>query len=160
MHASTTLTTAQRAPHALLVAAVAAFLITLVGLGASQTARADGPGEGTPWVVTLGDSYISGEAGRWAGNTNESSSKTDALGETAYYDNSGHTAEEIPGCHRSQSAEAYIGGGVNGENLACSGAKTSSFTEESDFKPGLDFYNSGGHEGQALSSKNSPKHTT
>ncbi len=122
----------------------------MLGLGASSAARADGPGEGTSWVVTLGDSYISGEAGRWAGNTNESSSKTDALGESAYYDNAGHTAELISGCHRSQSAEAYIGGGVNGDNLACSGAKTSSFTGESDFKPGLDFYNSGGHEGQAL----------
>jgi hypothetical protein len=113
-------------------------------------AHAEGPGEGTPTVVSLGDSYISGEAGRWAGNTGESSSWVDALGKTAYYDNSGHTAELIPGCHRSQSAEVYIGGGVVGENLACSGAKTSSFTEEEDFKPGLDFYNSGGHEGQAL----------
>jgi hypothetical protein len=150
MHASTTLGFKRPAPHALLVAALATFLVALAGLTTSTTARADGPGEGTPWVVTLGDSYISGEAGRWAGNTNESSSKTDALGSTAYYDNSGHTAELIAGCHRSQSAEAYIGGGVNGSNLACSGAKTSSFTSEGVFKPGLDFYNSGGHEGQAL----------
>ena len=35
-------------------------------------------------------------------------------------------------------------------NLACSGAKTSSFSEGGTFKPGLDFYNSGGNEGQAL----------
>ncbi len=150
MCASTTLSLERRAPYAFVIVAVATFLIMLVGLTASSPARADGPGEGTPWVVTLGDSYISGEAGRWAGNTNESSSKIDALGSTAYYDNSGHTAELIPGCHRSQSAEAYIGGGVNGDNLACSGAKTSSFTSEGVFKPGLDFYNSGGHEGQAL----------
>lgn len=135
----------------LLAAAITALAILLVGLSAPAPARAEGPGEGTPWVVSLGDSYISGEAGRWAGNTNESSSEIDALGETAYYDNAGHTAELIPGCHRSRSAEVYIGGGVEGENLACSGAKTSSFTnEEGEFKPGLDFYNSGGHEGQAL----------
>ena len=50
-------------------------------------AMADGPGVGTPSVVTLGDSAISGEAGRWAGNTNDSSTKVDALGSTAYYDN-------------------------------------------------------------------------
>jgi hypothetical protein len=150
MYISTTLRSDRRAPYALLATAVATFLVMLLGLTATPSARADGPGEGTPWVVTLGDSYISGEAGRWAGNTNESSSKTDALGSSAYYDNSGHTAELIPGCHRSQSAEAYIGGGVNGENLACSGAKTSSFSSGEDFKPGLDFYNSGGHEGQAL----------
>lgn len=116
----------------------------------AMPARADGPGVGAPWVTSLGDSYISGEAGRWAGNTNESSSEIDALGETAYYDNSTNTAETIPGCHRSKSAEVYIGGAVNGKNLACSGAKTYSFTSEEEFKPGLDFYNSGGHEGQAL----------
>jgi hypothetical protein len=150
MYVSTTLCLKRWGPFALLITAVATFLIMLLGLTASPSARADGPGEGTPWVVTLGDSYISGEAGRWAGNTNESSSKIDALGPTAYSDNSGHTAELIPGCHRSQSAEVYIGGGASGENLACSGAKTSSFTSGANFKPGLDFYNSGGHEGQAL----------
>src|SRR5271168_4658265 len=116
----------------------------------APAARAEGPGEGTPTVVSLGDSFISGEAGRWAGNTGESSSKTDALGSTAYYDNSTDTGELIKGCHRSKSAEVYIGGGVNGENLACSGAKTTSFSTEGLFKPGIDFYNSGGNEGQAL----------
>jgi len=116
----------------------------------TSVARAEGPGSGSPWVASVGDSFISGEAGRWAGNTNESSSKTDALGSTAYYDNAGGTAELIKGCHRSKSAEVYIGGGVSGENLACSGAKTSTFTEGETFKPGIDFYNSGGKEGQAL----------
>jgi hypothetical protein len=113
-------------------------------------AHAAGPGEGAPWTASVGDSYISGEAGRWAGNTNESSSKIDALGPTAYDDNAGGNGELIEGCHRSKSAEVYIGGGVSGENLACSGAKTSSFTAEGRFKPGLDFYNSAGQEGQAL----------
>lgn len=151
MDASTTLNGGRRAHFALLIAVAATVLAGMAyGLSTAAPARADGPGVGTPWVVTLGDSYISGEAGRWAGNTNESSSETDALGSSAYYDNSGHTAELIAGCHRSQSAEAYIGGGINGENLACSGAKTSSFTSGETFKPGIDFYNSGGHEGQAL----------
>jgi hypothetical protein len=123
----------------------------MLGAWGSAPARAEGPGEGSPWIASLGDSYISGEAGRWAGNTNESYEEVDALGETAYYDNSGHTAELIPGCHRSRSAEVYVGGEVSGENLACSGAKTSSFTNsEGAFKPGLDFYKSGSHEGQAL----------
>src|SRR6202453_3989448 len=129
---------------ALIAASLAYGLTTLVA-----TAHAEGPGSGTPTVVSLGDSFISGEAGRWAGNTDESSSKTDALGSTAYYDNSTDTAELIKGCHRSKSAEVYIGGGVNGENLACSGAKTTSFTTEGLLKPGLDFYNPGGNEGQA-----------
>src|SRR5450631_294901 len=136
--------------RALIAAALmtAAFLLA-VGAGAS-VARADGPGAGTAWTVSVGDSYISGEAGRWAGNTNGSSSNIDALGSAAYNDNAGGTGELIEGCHRSKSAEIYIGGGVSGENLACSGAKTSSFSSEGLFKPGIDFYNSGGHEGQAL----------
>lgn len=122
---------------------------------AAGTALADGPGSGTPWVVSVGDSYISGEAGRWAGNTNESSNEIDALGPTAYYDNATDTAETISGCHRSKSAEIYLGGGVNGENLACSGAETSTYFDSGDFKPGLDFYSdSSGNEGQALMLQN------
>jgi hypothetical protein len=141
-----------RGRHQLTLVCAALVTVSLAyGLTALvATARAEGPGSGTATVVSLGDSFISGEAGRWAGNTDESSSKTDALGSTAYYDNSTDTGELIEGCHRSKSAEVYIGGGVNGENLACSGAKTTSFSTEGLFKPGIDFYNSGGHEGQAL----------
>jgi hypothetical protein len=143
---------ADRGRHqlALVCAALVAASLTYALTSLVATAHAEGPGSGTATVVSLGDSFISGEAGRWAGNTDESSSKTDALGSTAYYDNSTNTGELIKGCHRSKSAEVYIGGGVNGENLACSGAKTTSFTTEGLFKPGIDFYNSGGNEGQAL----------
>jgi hypothetical protein len=122
-----------------------------VCLGFAASAHADGPGFGTPAVVTLGDSAISGEAGRWAGNTNQSSSRVDALGSTAYWDTS--TGEAIRGCHRSKAAEATIGGGVLSANLACSGAKTSTGGTASgeDFKPGIDFYSDAqGRVGQAL----------
>lgn len=115
-------------------------------------AAADGPGTGTPTVVSLGDSAISGEAGRWAGNTNKSPSRTDALGPTAYYDNAANTGEQIKGCHRSKAAEVHIGNGVASMNLACSGARTatSGYNPDSDFKPGIDFYDDGaGHIGQA-----------
>jgi hypothetical protein len=136
-----------RTGRAALLAALAAAACALH----AGAAVADGPGSGTPTIATLGDSYISGEAGRWAGNTNTSESNIDALGSTAYFDNASHTAEQIVRCHRSLSAEAYLGGGVNAVNLACSGAKTSTFTDgEGNFKPGLDFYNSGGNQGQAL----------
>jgi len=50
---------------------------TALLLAFATPALADGPGSGTANVVTLGDSAISGEAGRWAGNTNESSSRVD-----------------------------------------------------------------------------------
>ena len=120
----------------------------------STTVMADGPGVGAPWVVSLGDSYISGEGGRWAGNSNSSSGSVDAGGAAAYYDNGG-TSETINRCHRSTAAEIHIGGGVNSLNLACSGAKTSTFTSSDGyFKPGIDFYNSAGKQGQALMLQN------
>lgn len=112
-------------------------------------AQADGPGSGTPYVVSVGDSYISGEAGRWAGSSNASASRADALGGTAYFDNASNTAEQINRCHRSKSAEIHIGGGVQSVNLACSGARTATSDGEY-FKPGLDFYDNGaGKQGQA-----------
>jgi hypothetical protein len=133
----------------LYVLTLVAAVLTMIGMG--PAARADGPGAGTPWVVSVGDSYISGEAGRWAGNSNASESYVDAGGPTAYFDNATNTGEQIPRCHRSKAAEIHIGGGVNSLNLACSGARTATFTDSSgNFKPGLDFYTSGGQQGQAL----------
>src|SRR3954467_8162012 len=98
-------------PQVLLAAAVGLALVP-------ATARAQ--------VVALGDSAISGEAGRWAGNTNGSSSRVDAGG---YND-------AIAGCHRSTSAEIHIGT-VASLNLACSGAQTTTHTSDGNFKPGL-----------------------
>lgn len=140
---------------------IARLLTAAVAFGgavalAPTSAHADGPGSGTPWVVSLGDSYISGEAGRWAGNSDSSESLVDAGGPTTYYDNPTHTAETITRCHRSASAEVYLGGGVNGLNLACSGATTSTVPSDSNgyFKPGLDFYNGTAGQGQALMLQN------
>jgi hypothetical protein len=128
------------------LALLAALVAALVAV-TPPPAVADGPGSGTPWVVTLGDSYISGEAGRWAGSSNDSSARADALGPTAYHDTAG--GESIPRCHRSKASEAYVGGGVNGLNLACSGAETAT-TDGDTFKPGIDFYDNGaGKVGQA-----------
>ena len=141
----------RRSLRILLSLATIGSLCTLGTAVAAGPALADGPGSGSPWVVSVGDSYISGEAGRWAGNTNDGESLIDALGPTAYYDNATDTGETISGCHRSKSAEVYLGNGVNGENLACSGAETTTYTDSGDFKPGLDFYSdSSGNEGQAL----------
>ncbi|HEY9390762.1 MAG TPA: hypothetical protein VIR27_13490 [Mycobacteriales bacterium] len=132
---------------ATLAAALTAVLTValLVALPATPSAHA---ATGT-WVVSVGDSYISGEAGRWAGNTNDDSSMTDALGSTAYWDTP--SGEAIERCHRSRSAEVFIGAGTSGVNLACSGARTGTFFDsDGNFKPGLDFYaDSAGNRGQA-----------
>jgi hypothetical protein len=133
------------------VVSVALAVVAAAGVSAVP-ALADGPGVGTATVVSVGDSAISGEAGRWAGNTNGSPSNVDALGSTAYYDNAAGTGEAIHGCHRSKASEIGIGDGVASANLACSGARTytQAFSSGSDFKPGLDFYDDGaGHLGQA-----------
>jgi hypothetical protein len=135
----------------LIAAGVLAGLLAAATPAAAAPLATDAPGVGTPWVVTVGDSYISGEAGRWAGSSNSDSARADALGPTAYFDNPGGTGETIDRCHRSRSAPAFIGGGVNGLNLACSGARTATSTADR-FKPGIDFYAdaaNSAHKGQA-----------
>jgi len=63
-----------------LAIALAASAIAAAGVSAlgAAPAIADGPGAGTPWVVSLGDSSSHGEAGRWAGNRNSSPPTVDA----------------------------------------------------------------------------------
>jgi hypothetical protein len=142
----------RRRTAVVLATALAALVGSLLaGVVGAAPASADGPGTGAPWVVSLGDSYVSGEAGRWAGSTNLSSRRADALGPAAYYDNAAGTAEQIRGCHRSSSAEGAIGGGVRSLDLACSGAKASTYTAiTGHFKPGLDFADDGPRrQGQA-----------
>ncbi|MFG3259470.1 hypothetical protein [Streptomyces sp. NPDC048172] len=119
---------------------------------ASSPAAAPPGGKG--WVVSLGDSYISGEAGRWAGNTDANPvnfPRVDALGPSAYHDDANRGAERIEGCHRSRSAEIHLGlDGMGSENLSCSGARTGSFRNgKGRSKPGLDFSDAAGVPGQA-----------
>ncbi|MGI8701019.1 MAG: hypothetical protein ACR2JU_07405 [Nocardioidaceae bacterium] len=111
----------------------------------------------TAWVVSLGDSYISGEGDRWAGNTTQDFGNVDALGPSAYTGPGG--LEEIPGCHRADLPEVAVDtGSVAGKNLACSGAETSSKTEGVLFKPGIDFYQNGRRVGQALALERFARH--
>lgn len=98
-----------------------------------------------PWVVSMGDSFISGEGGRWAGNADMLPwlrSETDT-GERAYFDYA--EGESIPECHRSLSAMIHIQI-ARSLNLACSGAITRSevaagFPDRYNdyWKPGIDF---------------------
>jgi hypothetical protein len=132
--------------------ALAAVMVPLAAVPGHARAVAIGPAAGPPWIVSVGDSYISGEAGRWAGNTNASPTRVDAGGPTAYFD--AGSREEIPGCHRSGDSEVHFRalGAPSPRVLACSGATTSTvpFAPGTDFKPGLDFYDDlSGHQGQA-----------
>jgi hypothetical protein len=101
------------------------------------------------WVVTLGDSYISGAGARWAGNTTVAPRRVDALGTDAYLD-SQRGPERQPGCHRAQESIANLDyADVLGRNLACSGATLRSRWQGATFRPGLDSYSDhAGHLGQ------------
>ncbi|MGF1431911.1 GDSL-type esterase/lipase family protein [Kitasatospora sp. LaBMicrA B282] len=80
--------------------------------------------------VTLGDSYISGEAGRWMGNSDDTG--TDRDGTDRAWNGSGYDPTTVygstyaSGCDRSDVAEVASATGIAqaGVNLACSGATT------------------------------------
>lgn len=115
------------------------------------TGTTGGPGLGKPWVVSLGDSYISGEGARWAGNTaGFAAARVDALGPTAYWDTP--TGEAQKGCHRAPGAAAvHVGDEVMlSKNLACSGAQTSTKRSSRLLTPGLDFHEGPDGNGQLL----------
>ncbi|MFJ6792751.1 GDSL-type esterase/lipase family protein [Streptomyces sp. NPDC091268] len=86
------------------------------------------PGTGPTAVVSMGDSYISGEAGRWKGNsltntgTRTGTDRAWVSGST--YDPGQVYGTTAGGCHRSDSAEVKSAGAVAdvAVNLACSGA--------------------------------------
>jgi hypothetical protein len=86
-------------------------------------------------IVSLGDSFISGEGGRWTGNgsepfgtrsgTDRAASNCDGWGNCEYEPERVYGASERSGCHRSDVAPIASAPVVVGEkaNLACSGAK-------------------------------------
>lgn len=114
-----------RALRGLLTLCVAAGLVSL-----APSPAAASPGSGPTAVVSMGDSYISGEAGRWQGNsltTSGSRNGTDRAWTGSTYDPSRvYGTSGANGCHRSDSAEVKSAGGIATEliNLACSGATT------------------------------------
>jgi hypothetical protein len=112
--------------------AVVAVLAAALAIPASAHAV---PNSSRSAIVSLGDSYISGEAGRWQGNSINASGNRDGTDRAAYnctvatcsYDAArvyGLTA--LNGCDRSDVAEIQSATiAVNSKiNLACSGAET------------------------------------
>ena len=97
-----------------------------------------GPHSATTAAVALGDSFISGEAGRWQGNsidatlcrrgTDRACTLDATTGLIPTYDSSSVYlgASDANGCHRSDVSEILTAGIAVDEavNLACSGAQT------------------------------------
>ena len=121
---------------------VLALLVIAAGLVFSSGASGS-PGSGTTAIVALGDSFISGEGGRWMGNGTEAFGTRSGTDRAAFdcgwagcrYDpHLVYGASEDSGCHRSdvapiRSAPVPVGVAVN---LACSGARTPDLWPSSD----------------------------
>jgi hypothetical protein len=106
--------------------------LTIGALLLPAAAADAGPKSDQKAFVTLGDSYISGEAGRWKGNsetTSGDSAGTDRAwtGSAADLTKVYLDGSDTNGCHRSDVAEArsaMVLGGATAINLACSGSET------------------------------------
>jgi len=116
----------------LLVVAVAAAMMAAVFVPAQRSEA--GPGSGPTAIVSLGDSFISGEAGRWQGNSLDFTGTRDGTDRAAscwwifcdYDATRVYGSSYDNGCHRSDVATIKSAGiSVNEKiNLACSGAQT------------------------------------
>ncbi|WP_327279356.1 MULTISPECIES: GDSL-type esterase/lipase family protein [unclassified Streptomyces] len=97
-------------------------------VGGSAGTSVASPGTGPTAVVSMGDSYISGEAGRWKGNsltnTGNRTGTDRAWVSGSTYDPAKVYGSTADGCHRSDSAEVKSAGAIAdvAVNLACSGA--------------------------------------
>lgn len=119
------------------VGALLAATIPLV-VGGSGPAQAS-PGAGPTAIVSLGDSFISGEAGRWAGNSDSSWGSrrgTDRASRRSGWFAWTYDVEDVypgtvqNGCHRSDVAP-IVSNSIPVQskiNIACSGAETENIT--------------------------------
>ncbi|MCA1689370.1 MAG: GDSL-type esterase/lipase family protein [Actinobacteria bacterium] len=122
---------ASRARRGLVALGVLAGMLLLAA--GTPTPGLAGPGSGPPAVVAMGDSYISGEAGRWRGNSIDLLPGNDAtdracipgallcLADKSRVYVGGSAAD---GCHRSDVSEVMSArlAGAQPVNIACSGA--------------------------------------
>jgi len=115
--------------------AVLMAVVAAIGLASGGGEALAGPGYGPTAIVSLGDSFISGEGGRWMGNgsdsfgtrsgTDRAAVDCDGWDRCAYEPERIYGASEGDRCHRSdvapiESAPAAVDRRVN---LACSGAR-------------------------------------
>ncbi|MFC8722124.1 GDSL-type esterase/lipase family protein [Kitasatospora sp. NPDC057198] len=124
------MTSSSSLPRKGLAALAAAVCVAgVTGLAPAHAAGVREPAADAPWVVSLGDSFISGEAGRWAGNSNEPENGWSGT-DRAYDPETGESdpakvygASYEDGCNRSDVAEVHsLTLDVRKLNLACSGA--------------------------------------
>ncbi|WP_338674338.1 GDSL-type esterase/lipase family protein [Streptomyces sp. SCSIO 30461] len=118
------------APLRLPAAALTSTLLLTTALTGGATPAQASTSSAQTAVVSMGDSFISGEAGRWQGNSNTQSGSRS--GTDRAYSGGGYDPAKIygstyaSGCDRSDSAEVLSATGIADVaiNLACSGATT------------------------------------
>jgi hypothetical protein len=133
-----------------LMAPVAACLSLLAAVPAAEAAQRT-PASAQTAIVSLGDSFISGEAGRWKGNSIVST--TDRAGTDRAWTGTGYDAGRVygatdaNGCHRSDVAEVLSATvPVQREiNVSCSGAVTANI-----FRPSQGGQGQNGEPSQGL----------
>ena len=115
--------------------AVLMAVVAAIGLATGGGEAWAGPGNGPTAIVSLGDSFISGEGGRWMGNgsdpfgtrsgTDRAAVGCDGWGRCGYEPELVYGASEGDRCHRSDVApiESAPVGVDRRVNLACSGAR-------------------------------------
>ncbi len=157
-------------------AAVPAVAATIAFGAASLPAQAAVPQAPAPqsdqWIVSLGDSFISGEGGNFSrkGGSPAASNWTRfnsaQIDTTAAHQNSmaysgyvygdagaysaANSNEQIDYCHRSDYSPGHLVGSYQMMNLACSGATVPSHGGAGqNIKPGIDFETTDGVLGQA-----------
>ncbi|MCB5169551.1 GDSL-type esterase/lipase family protein [Streptomyces bambusae] len=127
----TSRTAPSASPRTARLAAAAALVLPLTAtalVGTAAGPAAASPGTGPTAVVAMGDSYISGEAGRWKGNSLTNSGSRNGSDRAwvsgSSYDPSRVYGSTAGGCHRSDSSEVNSAAGIadTAINLACSGA--------------------------------------
>lgn len=131
-----------------------ASVVGVVALGACSTqagtqhaVAGSASANSEAWVVGLGDSYMSGEGGRWATNTAAMTSNGGyevGTAQQVYGDTAADSTSIYRGCHRANGSAPmeFNDSGWQSENLACSGAQTFTVASAPDtnyFKPGVDF---------------------
>jgi hypothetical protein len=117
-----------------IVTVIALAVAVLAGVGLKAEESAAGPGTGPTAIVSLGDSFISGEAGRWNGNSLNMFGTRDGTDRAAscflvfcsYDATRVYGNSYANGCHRSDVATIKSAGIAIQEkiNLACSGARS------------------------------------
>jgi hypothetical protein len=113
---------------------IAAVTVALLAIALSPARPSEaGPGSSTTAIVSLGDSFISGEAGRWNGNSLNFTGTRDGTDRAAScwwifcsYDATRVYGSTHTGCDRSDVAPIKTSGiSVNERiNIACSGARS------------------------------------